>query len=312
MVKVHSFRNRLMAVALVAVVCGFAPSRAHAVSKEIVELQTQVQQLLDAVQHLQSTVDAKFGLIQHLVEQTADNANRVTASVDALQKKIDAQNEAMSGKLDTASGQVQSLNDSVDELKSRMTKLDKAIQDLQGQLQNIQNPPQSAAPAQQQSGPGPVGSPQPTTGGENPTPQGAPAPQTAAAPPLQETYQAGLRDFNTGRYQVAQGEFQDVLTYYPQDDLAGNAQFYLGEIAYLQKDYTGAVKDYNAVLEGFGGSPKAASAQYHKGLALLAEGKRDAGIRELRALIQRHPQTPEATQARAKLNGMGVRVVAKQ
>ncbi len=135
---------------------------------------------------------------------------------------------------------------------------------------------------------------------------------TPAAPPLQETYQAGLRDFNTGRFQVAQGEFQDVIQYYPQDDLAGNAQFYLGEIAYQQKDYTAAVKDYNAVLEGFSGSPKAAAAQYHKGLALLQQGKRDAGIRELRALIQRHPQTPEATQARAKLNGMGVRVVAKQ
>ncbi len=311
MVKVHSLRNRFLAVAFVAVVCAYAPPRAHAVSKEIVELQTQVQQLLDAVQHLQSTVDAKFGLIQHLVEQTADNANRVTASVDALQKKIDAQNEATNGKLDTASGQVQSLNDSVDELKSRMAKLDKAIQDLQGQLQNIQNPPQ-ATPAQQQPGVGPVGSPQPTTGGENPPPQTAPAPQAAAAPPLQETYQAGLRDFNTGRFQVAQGEFQDVLTYYPQDDLAGNAQFYLGEIAYQQKDYNGAVKDYNAVLEGFGGSPKAAAAQYHKGLSLLAQGKRDLGIRELRALIQRHPQTPEATQARAKLNGMGVRVIAKQ
>jgi len=65
------------------------------------------------------------------------------------------------------------------------------------------------------------------------------------------------------------------------------------------------------VLEGFSGSTKAAAAQYHKGLALLAQGKRDAGIRELRALIQRHPQTPEATQARNKLNAMGVRIAPK-
>ena len=59
---------------------------------------------------------------------------------------------------------------------------------------------------------------------------------------------------------MAQGEFQDVLTYYPQDDLAGNAQYYLGEIAYQQKDYANAVKSYNAVLEGFSGSTKAAAA----------------------------------------------------
>ena len=199
----------------------------------------------------------------------------------------------------------------MDELKSRMAKLDKSIQDLQGQLQNIQNSP-ATAPAQQ---PGPSGSPLTgaTPGGPNTAPSGpSTAPAASQAPPLQETYQAGLRDYNTGRFQVAAGEFQDVLTYYPQDDLAGNAQFYLGEIAYQQKDYADAVKSYNAVLESFGGSPKASAAQLHKGQALIQQGKRDAGIRELRALIQRHPQTPEATQARAKLNGMGVRITARQ
>ncbi len=296
-----------MIVAVAAALFAYAPAKAHAANKEIVELQTQVQNLMDAVQRLQSTVDAKFGLIQHLVEQTADNANRVSASVDALQKKLENQNEAISGKLDSSSGQVQALNDSVDELKSRMAKLDKAISDLQSQLQNIQNPP-SAQPGQQ---PG-LGGPQPGPGA--PAAQGGPgaAPAAPQAPPLQETYQAGLRDFNTGRFQVAQGEFQDVLTYYPQDDLAGNAQFYLGEIAYQQKDYVGAVKAYNAVLEGFSGSTKAAAAQLHKGLALLAQGKRESGIRELRALIQRRPQTPEADQARHKLNSLGVRIAAKQ
>jgi len=40
--------------------------------------------------------------------------------------------------------------------------------------------------------------------------------------------------------------------------------------------------------------------------------KKDAGIRELRLLIQRHPQTPEAAQARTKLNGMGVRATASR
>jgi len=46
-----------------------------------------------------------------------------------------------------------------------------------------------------------------------------------------------------------------------------------------------------------------------KGLALLQLQKKDQGVRELRQLIQRHPQTPEADQARKKLNGMGVRIV---
>jgi hypothetical protein len=62
------------------------------------------------------------------------------------------------------------------------------------------------------------------------------------------------------------------------------------------------------VLEGFAGNRNAPAAQLHKGLALLAVNKRDAGIHELRLLIQRHPRTPEAASARSKLNGMGVRI----
>ena len=140
-------------------------------------------------------------------------------------------------------------------------------------------------------------------------PTGAmPGPAVNQTPPLQQTFQAALSDFNAAKYKLAEGEFQDVIHYYPMDDMAGSAQFYLGEIAYREGNFDEAVKDYNAVLEGFSGNAKAPAAQLHKGLALLKENKHEAGIHELRTLIQRHPQTPEAAQAREKLNGMGVRI----
>ena len=75
MEKSRVFRNRLLAAALV-VFFGPAAMPAHAVSKEIVELQTQVQQLLDMVQRLQSTLDARFGVMQNLAQQTSDQATR--------------------------------------------------------------------------------------------------------------------------------------------------------------------------------------------------------------------------------------------
>ena len=275
-------------------VLGSAPRQAHATSKEIIELQTQVQQLLDMMQRLQSTLDTRFGVLQHLAEQTADDANRMTATVNALQQKLSVQTESVNGKLDTNSGQVQSLNDSVDELKSRIAKIDKSLQEIQTQLQNLQPPP-SATPG----GPG----------GLSPTGEPiAPSPAVSQVPPLKETFQAGVRDYNAAKYDVASGEFQDVLHYYPLDDLAGTAQFYLGEIAYRQQNYADAVKSYNAVLEGFSGSTKAPAAQLRKGLSLLQMNKKEAGIHELRLLIQRHPQTPEAAQARNKLNAMNVKV----
>jgi TolA-binding protein len=311
MLKSRSFGYRLLPVAALFLLAGPAIRPAHAVSKEMVELQTQVQQLLDAVQRLQSTLDARMSVLEHLAQQTADQSTQVTTAVTALQQKINAQNDAVSGKVDSVSGQVQSLNDSVDELKTRIAKLDKSVSDLQTQLQAMQ-----AAQAPQQpgaTGPGATGAggtPAPGSPDQGPgLPSGA-APSGAGAqqaPPLQETLQAGVRDFTAGRLQVAQGEFQDVVHYYPLDDAAGTAQFYLGEIAYQQKDYPTAINDYNALLEGFSGNAKAAAAQLHKGFALIAMDKREEGIHELRSLIQRHPQTPEARAARNKLTAMGVR-----
>ena len=293
-------RSRLAAASLAAALIAVVPSPVRAESKDMIELKAQVAQLSDMLQRLQSTVDSRFGLLQHLVEQTADSSNRVAAAMETLQQKVAAQNEALGGKVDSTAGQMQSVNDSVDEVKARLAKLERSIQDLQTELQNAQQPqaaPTSGAPG----GPGGMAS----NGG-------APAANPAAnsAPPLQETYQSGVRDFNSGKYQVAQSEFSDVIQYYPQDDMAGGAQFYLGEIAYKSQDYENAVKAYNAVLESFPSSSKAPAAQLHKAYALLAQNKRESGIAELRSLIRRKPNSPEAMQARSKLNGMGVKVTA--
>jgi TolA-binding protein len=315
--KSKLIRQSLIAVAALILLLGPATIPAHAVSKDMVELQTQVQQLLDAVQRLQSTMDAHMGVLEHQSQQTADQTTQITTTVTTLQQKINAQNDALSGKLDTASGQVQTLNDSVDELKARIAKLDKSVQDLQAQLQALQ----AAQAAQAQpggvpgaTGPGGTAAPggQGQDSGQGPSSQGAmtPAPggnPAQQAPPLQETLQAGVRDYTAGRYQVAQGEFQDVVHFYPLDDAAGTAQFYLGEIAYQQKDYPTAINDYNALLEGFSGNAKASAAQLHKGFALIALDKREEGEHEWRSLIQRHPQTPEARAARAKLTALGAK-----
>lgn len=303
-----TLRHRFVAAATLAAIFMLAPLRAHATSKDMVALQTQVQQLLDMVQRMQSTMDAKFGVLQQLVQQSTDNVNQMNQTVNAMQQKLNQQSEALSGKIDTTSGQVQSLNDSVDELKTRIAKLDKSLQDLQGQLQNIQ----SAPPAGTQPGTLPGGAPTPGGAGTPSQPGAANTPPANPAPPLNETFQSALRDFNAAKYPVSEGEFQDIVHYYPMDDLAGTSQFYLGEIAYRQQNYADAISSYNSVLENFSGNPKASTAQLHKGFALIQQGKKDAGVHELRLLLQRHPQTPEAAQARAKLNAMGIHNTSAQ
>jgi TolA-binding protein len=103
-----------------------------------------------------------------------------------------------------------------------------------------------------------------------------------------------------------------VIKYYPQSSQAGNASFYLGEIAYRQGLYPAAIKNYDVVLTQYPASGKAPAAQLRKGEAELAASQKEAGIRDLRMLVRRYPVTPEGAQARSLLNGMGVRLSARK
>ncbi|HEY0309291.1 MAG TPA: tetratricopeptide repeat protein [Acidobacteriaceae bacterium] len=292
---------------------------AFAVNKDMVQLQTQVQTLQDAVARLQQSNDERMGVLKDLVQQTADAVNKMSVSTDSLQKSMSAQQEAQNGKIDQISGQIQSLNDSIDELKAQMGRLTKAMQDIQSQQQSI-NASMSSIPASGASATGvgaapadsttpPPANPIPDIMPQATTPKGRRSAQPAAtnAPPVEQLYQTAYGDYNSGKNALASTEFADVVKYYPDNNLAGNAHFYMGEILMKQNKPGPAAKEYDKVLEQYPGNSKIPASQLHKANALIAIRQTDAGIRELRSLIQRYPNSPEAVAARAKLNSLGAR-----
>ena len=131
-----------------------------------------------------------------------------------------------------------------------------------------------------------------------------------ARPRADTLYSNGLRDITSGKYDLARSEFQDYLRYYGNTDLASNAQFYLGEIAYSQKNYDHAVTEYDKVLTAYPHSFKAAPARLKKALANIELGQKATGVRELREIVKRYPGTEEDRRARAKLKEMGASVSA--
>jgi len=118
-------------------------------------------------------------------------------------------------------------------------------------------------------------------------------------------YQNALRDYTSGKYDLARQEFSDYIKNFPSNDLASNSQFYLGEIAYAQGDFKGAVGAYNAVLVNYPRSFKLAASELKKGMAELEGGERAAGIRDLRSVESRFPGSDEARRAHAKLREIG-------
>jgi TolA-binding protein len=335
MTRHRTLERAALCIAL-AIAAAAAPP-AFAVNKDLIQIQTQIQDLQDAISKLQRSNDERMGVLKDLVQQSADSVNRMSLSIDALQKQLRTQQDASGAKLDGVSGQVQSVNDSIDEIRARLNNLDKALQNIQTQQQSINAVLQNLAPS---PGAGGIGVPDTDVPATGKAPANVPAPQTApagkrsgkpspavpmaslgtsapdaspaaATPAAPELYQTALSDYMTAKYTLASAEFSDVIRNYPSDSLAGNAFYYQGEIDYRAGKFGAAVKDYDHVLEEFPDNPKVAVSHLHKANALFELKQSEAGIRELRALIARFPASPEATRARSTLNGMGVPIVPK-
>ena len=324
---------KLTRFAGILLACSLAATPAFAVNKDMVQLQTQIQDLQAAVSHLQQSNDERMGVLRDLVQQTADSVNKMSTVVETLQQQMRTQQEAASGKMDQVSGQVQSLNDSLDEVKARLNGMEKALQSVQNQQQSINAALQNMAPANGSSpasapetnqGPAPTGPPsadlpatQPSgpvannnrVAADIPPVPAAQGPQAAApsGAPAATVYRTALGDYEAAKYTLAIQEFNEVIHSNPSDPLAGNAYYYLGEIDYRSGKFANAVRDYNHVLDGYPGNSKIPVSHLHKGMALLSMKDRDGAIAAFRAIIQRFPNSPEATQARSKLIGMGVR-----
>ncbi len=118
-------------------------------------------------------------------------------------------------------------------------------------------------------------------------------------------YQNGLRDLTGGKYDLARQEFSDYIRNFPSNDLASNATFYLGEIAYAQDDFKGAITSYDNVLANYPKSFKLPASLLKKAMAELELGMKASGIRDLREVERRFAGSDEAKRAQAKLRELG-------
>jgi len=202
------------------------------------------------------------------------------------------QNLASSGaKFDSMTSQMQALSESLEEVKARLSKLSEQMAQTQNILQTL--PAQSPAPGAAAGAPG-----------------AATAPGAPPVPDANSLYSQGLSYYSGGQYDLAMQSFQDYLKYYKDTDRASNAQFYIGECYYSKGDYPHAIEAYDLCNENYPTGNKAAASQLKKGLALLAMDQKTAGVRELRSLIQRFPDSSEAGLARQRLQKLGIAVPA--
>ena len=280
------------------------PHPAEAVNRELLDIQHDVTALLQGQKDMATQITQDHTVLKTLVEQSNDNVSKLGATMSGLQKSVQDVQANAGARLDTMSTQVQGLSDNLEEIKSRLGKLNQQLVDLQNTVQTLDAKISGSAPASGGS------NPSTNPGSASLPPGGGSVAPSGPAPSADTLYSNGLRDITSGKYDLARSEFQDYLKYYADTDLASNAQFYLGEIAYSQKKYDQAVSEYERVLTNYPKSFKLAPARLKKGMALIELGQKNSGVRELREVVKRYPGTEEERRARAKLKELGLGVSA--
>ena len=120
----------------------------------------------------------------------------------------------------------------------------------------------------------------------------------------QKLYDGAYLDLTKGSYDLAITGFTNYLKYFPETELAGNSQYWLGECYYAKKNYTRAAIEFHKVLENYSTGAKVPSALYKLGLSLIELKSTNQAEKYLNELMEKYPNTQEAKLAEEKLKKM--------
>lgn len=129
---------------------------------------------------------------------------------------------------------------------------------------------------------------------------------TARTNPVDEqiSYLAAYELVKNKKYDEALIAMQTFVAQHPQGGYTANAQYWLGELYMVKKNYPGAIEHFEVVLQQFPSSNKSAASLLKLGYALAASGKKQEAIIRLQQVMKNYPDTNTAQLAKVKLESL--------
>lgn len=122
--------------------------------------------------------------------------------------------------------------------------------------------------------------------------------RVAALPPAESNANA-KQDYETAYghllrqdYGAAEAAFEDFLKAYPNDQLAGNAQYWLGETHFVRGSYKSAASAFLKGYQTYAKSNKAPDSLLKLAMSLDRLGQKDAACSSFGELVTRFPDAP--------------------
>ncbi len=126
----------------------------------------------------------------------------------------------------------------------------------------------------------------------------------SAGSDVQDAYNKAFTQYKDKEYAFAKSSFKTFIETYPDEALASNAHFWLGQLHLKDKEYEQAESRFKAVYEGFPGANKSDVAVLKLGQLEEARGNKAAAKGYYQRVVTEFPDSTAGKLAKAKLKAL--------
>ena len=291
-----------------------------ATQNDVVQLRSDLSTVQLQVQRSKTDADALASRLEQRQREQQSESERQTT---AINRRVEALASALAGltaRMDEMNARLETLTRQARTAPASPPTTARPAQPITPNATASPTPgPATAAPATAVPAPVTV-TPGPMTSVPGPA-TAAPTPTTRPATgPLQpkDIYQASYIDFSKGSYALAIAGFREFVRRFPDDDLADDAQYWIGESYFsLARSYGNAnqaekatqaleqaVQEFKKVVANYPRGDKTPTALYKEALALIELKQADLARSRLQYLVDNFPQAAETPLARERLTSL--------
>lgn len=221
-----------------------------------------------------SSLEVRTARAEDRLDALEKSQQATAADVDALRRKVAEQVELVRGGKATTEAHLRELDRGLQVLAQRVDESGDLYRDLKDTLKY------SPAPA--------AGAAADSTGA------------AGAATTPRALYDAAYQDLTRGNHGLAIMGFQEVLSKFPDSELADNALYWIGESYYAQKDFKQAADHFRKTIDTYPKGDKVPAAWLKLGLCRQQLGDKAGARTAYSTLIEKYPASEEARLAKTK------------
>jgi tol-pal system protein YbgF len=241
---------------------------------------------------------------QLLQQQLTAAIDQLTSTLKTINGRIDEQASATRKSfadqklaVDQFGSDLRVVRERIDENTVRITTLSQEVEALRLAIPQFPTaPPVPTDPTATPGMPGDPSAPVVLT-----PPAAAPV---ALAPGMtpQRLYNTALEDFTAGQWALCIDGFGTYLRNFGRNDLADDAQWYIGECHQQDGKFAEAVDAYNRVIANYPKGDRVPDAYYKRGIALSAMGQTDRARESFETLMKTFPDHDMARMAKQQVD----------